>query len=195
MSNCPLLRNFSFSSSSMFCLLFLVSLQERTKKKQAISEFQKLSLSKCSLRSENDFFCMRIKIHFHINGSALSLAFKQRLGASRKWPIVLHVCISSSSFFTGCTHFHKALWKNTRNSLLCLCSCALYNKQKKLKCRWRFDVILSRNIFVANSWRRIFFFMAKKKRGNNILNYFGARRFSRECCVQKIKLLQYPLWF
>ena len=30
--------------------------------------------------------------------------------------------------------FTKLCLKNTRNSLLCLCSRALFNKQKKLKC-------------------------------------------------------------
>ena len=30
---------------------------------------------------------MRIKTHFHINGFALSLALKQRLGGTRKWAI------------------------------------------------------------------------------------------------------------
>ena len=33
------------------------------------------------------FICMRIKNHFHINGVELSLALKQRLEATRKWPI------------------------------------------------------------------------------------------------------------
>ena len=31
--------------------------------------------------------CMRIKYHFHVSSFALSLALKQRLGATRKWPI------------------------------------------------------------------------------------------------------------
>ena len=30
---------------------------------------------------------MRINVHFPINGFVSSLAFKQRLGATRKWPI------------------------------------------------------------------------------------------------------------
>ena len=30
---------------------------------------------------------MTIKSHFYINGFALSLAFKERLGATQKWPI------------------------------------------------------------------------------------------------------------
>ena len=29
---------------------------------------------------------MRIKSYFHINGFALSLALKQRLGTTQKWP-------------------------------------------------------------------------------------------------------------
>ena len=32
-----------------------------------------------------------------------------------------------------------------------------------------------------------------KKRGNNIFNYFGAKRFSRECCVQKDKIIAVSL--
>ena len=59
--------------------------------KQAISEFQKLSLFKQAMLSSNSFFsimslaCMRIANHFHPNHFAL----KQRLGAARKWPINL----------------------------------------------------------------------------------------------------------
>ena len=37
------------------------------------------------------FICMRIKNELHINGFTLSLALKQRLGATRKRPIVLKV--------------------------------------------------------------------------------------------------------
>ena len=37
------------------------------------------------------FICMRIKSDLHINGFTLSLALKQRLGATRKRPIVLKV--------------------------------------------------------------------------------------------------------
>ena len=36
------------------------------------------------------FFCMRIKNGFHINGFALSLALKQRLEATRKWPNIAY---------------------------------------------------------------------------------------------------------
>ena len=49
----------------------------------AASEFQIVSLFKMN------FICIRIKKHFHINGFALSLALKQRLGATRKWPVVI----------------------------------------------------------------------------------------------------------
>ena len=35
------------------------------------------------------FICRRIKNHFHVNGFAFSLALKQRLWATRKWPNVL----------------------------------------------------------------------------------------------------------
>ena len=51
--------------------------------RNAASEFQIVSLFKMS------FICIRIKKHFHINGFALSLALKQRLGATRKWPVAL----------------------------------------------------------------------------------------------------------
>ena len=34
------------------------------------------------------FICMRLKNHFHINGFALSLAFKQRSRSTQKWPII-----------------------------------------------------------------------------------------------------------
>ena len=33
------------------------------------------------------FICVRIKSYFHIIGFALNLALKQRVGATRKWPI------------------------------------------------------------------------------------------------------------
>ena len=35
------------------------------------------------------FICMRIESYFHINSFALSLALKQRIGTTRKWPIYL----------------------------------------------------------------------------------------------------------
>ena len=59
--------------------------------KQAISEFQKLSLFKQARLSLNSFFSimslarMRTSNHFHPNHFAL----KQRLGVTRKWPINL----------------------------------------------------------------------------------------------------------
>ena len=33
------------------------------------------------------FICMRTKVHFHINGCALSLALKNKLEATLNWPI------------------------------------------------------------------------------------------------------------
>ena len=51
--------------------------------RNAASEFQIVSLFKMS------FISIRIKKHFHINGFALSLALKQRLGATRKWPVAI----------------------------------------------------------------------------------------------------------
>ena len=62
---------------------------------QAISEFQKFSLSKRSYNCKTflvkmSFICMRIKIHVHINSFTLSLALKQRLGAdSFAWRLKL----------------------------------------------------------------------------------------------------------
>ena len=65
----------------------------RTKSKgkmvgNAISEFQKLSLSKQgqvqNLVVKMSCICMRMKNHFHISGFALSLALKQRLVATPK---------------------------------------------------------------------------------------------------------------
>ena len=44
------------------------------------------------------FICMRIKHDLHINGFTLSLAWKQRLGATRKWPIVLKAILRLRSF-------------------------------------------------------------------------------------------------
>ena len=38
------------------------------------------------LSCDNEFICMRIKNHFHINGFALSLALKQKLGGNSKRP-------------------------------------------------------------------------------------------------------------
>ena len=41
-----------------------------------------------NLSCDNEFICIRVKRnHFRINGFALSLALKQRLGATWKWPI------------------------------------------------------------------------------------------------------------
>ena len=36
---------------------------------------------------------MRIKTHFHISGSALSLSLKQRLEATRKWPFYMQIIV------------------------------------------------------------------------------------------------------
>ena len=56
-----------------------------------ISEFQKLSLSErgwLQNRScENEFHLRGNKNHFHINGFALSLALKQKIGETLRWPI------------------------------------------------------------------------------------------------------------
>ena len=40
---------------------------------------------------------MRTGNHFHINGFALSLVLKQRLGTTGKWPVDLLHCITDSS--------------------------------------------------------------------------------------------------
>ena len=42
------------------------------------------------------YICMRIKEHFHINGFGLSLALKQRLGATQKWPIARTITSTES---------------------------------------------------------------------------------------------------
>ena len=40
------------------------------------------------------FICMRItSSNFHVNGFTISLALKQRLGATQKWPIKFHASI------------------------------------------------------------------------------------------------------
>ena len=39
---------------------------------------------------EMSFICMRMKNYFHIKGRAPALVLKQRPGATRKWPIMLH---------------------------------------------------------------------------------------------------------
>ena len=36
------------------------------------------------------FICMRIKMHYYINGFALWLTLKQRLGATWKWSITVY---------------------------------------------------------------------------------------------------------
>ena len=40
-----------------------------------------------NLSCENEFYLHENETHFRINGFALSLALKQRLGATWKWPI------------------------------------------------------------------------------------------------------------
>jgi len=44
------------------------------------------------------FICMRIKNDLHINGFTLTLALKQRLGATWKKPIVLKAILRLRSF-------------------------------------------------------------------------------------------------
>ena len=44
---------------------------------------------KMRLNVKMNFICMRIKNHFHINGFGLSLALKQRLERTRKWPVAI----------------------------------------------------------------------------------------------------------
>ena len=49
------------------------------------------------------FICMRINTHFHINGFALSLALKQKLGPTRKWPIKATAMYEfRTKFLTSC---------------------------------------------------------------------------------------------
>ena len=65
--------------------------QKRNMRQFAVSDFKnKPSEAKCrTFLVIMSFICMRIKNHFHINGFAFSLALKQRLGTTRKWPNVL----------------------------------------------------------------------------------------------------------
>ena len=44
------------------------------------------------------YFSLRIKNPFHINSLALSLALKQRLGATQKWPICISPVTAYSIF-------------------------------------------------------------------------------------------------
>ena len=44
-----------------------------------------------NLCCENEFICIIIKNHFHINGFALSLTLKVRFFGTRKWPIEMPV--------------------------------------------------------------------------------------------------------
>ena len=44
-----------------------------------------------NLCCENEFICIIIKSHFHINGFALSLTLKVRFFGTRKWPIEMPV--------------------------------------------------------------------------------------------------------
>ena len=45
-----------------------------------------------SLSCENEFYLHENKSHFHINGFAFSIAWKQKLGATWKWLIKKLVC-------------------------------------------------------------------------------------------------------
>ena len=48
-------------------------------------------LAECkTLLVKMSFICMRIKMHYHINGFALWLTLKQRFGATWKWPITVY---------------------------------------------------------------------------------------------------------
>ena len=47
----------------------------------------KTRLSAKTFHVKMSFFCMKMRNRFHINGFALSFALKQRLVATRKWPI------------------------------------------------------------------------------------------------------------
>ena len=42
---------------------------------------------------QNEFYLHENKMRYHINGFALCLTLKQRLGATRKWPITL-ICLT-----------------------------------------------------------------------------------------------------
>ena len=80
------------------------------------------------LSCKNEFICMRIKNHFHINGFALSLALKQKLGATRKRPTLLPDWLLKLIWWNYrlTTHKWDSFWeKNQRYSsfeylLICL---------------------------------------------------------------------------
>ena len=67
------------------------------------------------------FICMRINNHFHINGFALCLALKQRLGATRKGPIgliskqKLCTCMRLAVGNISFTHFMTTTWNSSCN--------------------------------------------------------------------------------
>ena len=84
--------------------------KEKTKegRLQAISEFKNSHFeneAKCkTFLVRMSFICMKIKNHFYINGFALNLALKQRLGAFRKWSdsCIKHVRQTSVSSLDVC---------------------------------------------------------------------------------------------
>ena len=61
-----------------------------------------------NLSCENEFYSMRVKSHFNINGLALSLALKQRFETTAKWPIGLAYTCSIKNIhamFFSFTHY------------------------------------------------------------------------------------------
>ena len=71
----------------------LVAYQEQAFPRFKNSHFQNEAKYKTFLAKMN-FICMRIKNRYHINSFALSLALKQKLEASWKWPIHFLMCLS-----------------------------------------------------------------------------------------------------
>ena len=73
--------------------------------KLSISEFQKpSSYNEAKYKTflvKISFICMIIKNHFHKKGFALGLVLKQRLAASRKWPIATSILILISPSLTS----------------------------------------------------------------------------------------------
>ena len=71
------------------------------------------------------FICVRIKTYFHINGFALNLALKQRVGATRNWPITCKhpyeldrpIKPASCGPVTYDVKYYPVFWKTTKGKL------------------------------------------------------------------------------
>ena len=89
---------------------------------------QKLSLSKWGrvhISCENEFYCMRMKSHFHIKGWALNLVLIQRPGVTRKWLLVWSGKTNLASRVSpprapvlSCAHYFQAPAEQDKERLL-----------------------------------------------------------------------------